>query len=48
MDTKSDEQILIVQSTIESNKQEADEKQMKTAEKEMKTDEKLTLLTENL
>ena len=33
MDTKSDEQLLIIQATIESNKQEADDKQMKTDEK---------------
>ena len=48
MDTKSDEQFLVIQSNIESNKQEADKKDMKTAEKKMKTDEKLTQLTENL
>ena len=41
MDTKSDEQFLVIEATIESNKQEADKNQMKT-------DEKLTLLTENL
>ena len=33
MDTKSGEQLLIVQSTIEANRQENDEKQMKTDEK---------------
>ena len=48
MDTKSDEHFLIIQETIETNKQEADDKDMKTAEKQMKTDEKLTQLTENL
>ena len=41
MDTKSDEKFLIIQDTIESNKQEADQKQMKT-------DEKITHLTETL
>ena len=41
MDTKSDEQFLVIEATIESNKQEADKNQMKT-------DEKLTLLTENI
>ena len=41
MDTKSDEQLLIIQDTFEANKQEA-------AEKKMKTDEKITQLTENL
>ena len=45
MDTKSDEHFLIIQATIEANKQEADEKQMKTAEKKMKTYEKLTQIT---
>ena len=48
MDTKSDEKLLIIQAIIEAIKQEADEKQMKTAEKQMKTDEKITQLTENL
>ena len=48
MDTKSDEQFLIIQETIEANNQESDDKEMKTAEKQMKTDEKLTQLTENL
>ena len=28
MDNKSDEQVLIIQATIEANKQEADEKQI--------------------
>ena len=41
MDTKSDEHFLIIQSTIEANNQEVDEKQMKT-------DEKLTHLTETI
>ena len=40
MDTKSYEQFLIIQSKIESTKQESDDKQMKT-------DEKLTQLTES-
>ena len=38
MDTNSYEQFLIIESTIEANKQEADKNQFKT-------DEKLTLLT---
>ena len=48
MDTKSDEHLLIIQETIESNNQEADDNDMKTAEKQINTDEKLTQLTENL
>ena len=40
MDTKSDEQFLVIESTIEANKQESDNKHKKT-------DDKLTLLTEN-
>ena len=40
MDTKSDEQFLIIESTIEANKQEADINHKKT-------DDKLILLTEN-
>ena len=48
MDTKSDEQFLIIQATIESNKQEADEKQRKNAEKQMNTYEKLTQLIETI
>ena len=48
MDTKSDEQFLIIQATIEDNNQEADEKQMKTSEKKMKNDEKLTQITETI
>ena len=40
MDTNSDEQFLVIESTIETRKQEADKKHKKT-------DEKLTLLTEN-
>ena len=48
MDTKSDEQFLVVQATIEANKQQDDEKQMKASEKQIKTDEKLTQITENL
>ena len=41
MDTKSDENSLVIEATIETNKQEADRNQVKT-------DEKLTLFTENL
>ena len=48
MDTKSDGQFFIIQSTIEANKQEASEKDMKTYEKNINTDEKLTQLTGNL
>ena len=38
MDTKSDEQFLIIQETIDANNQEADDKDMKNAEKLMNTD----------
>ena len=38
MDTKSDEQFLAIEATIESNNQEADNNQVKN-------DEKLTVLT---
>ena len=41
MYTESDEYFLVVEATIEANKQEADKNQLKT-------DEKLTILTENL
>ena len=41
IDNKSDENFLIIQDTIEANKQEA-------AEKQIKTDEKITQLTETL
>ena len=41
MDNNYDEQFLIIQATIEDNKQETDEKKMKT-------DEKLTHITEKL
>ena len=41
MDNNSDEQFIVIQATIDSNKQETDEKQMNT-------DEKLTQITENL
>ena len=41
MDKKSDENFLIIQPTIESNREENDEKQMKT-------DEKITEITEDL
>ena len=40
MDTKSDEQFLVIEATIETNKKEPDKNHKKT-------DEKLTLLTEN-
>ena len=40
MDNKYDEQFLIVQATVESNKQH-------TGQKQVKTDEKLTQITEN-
>ena len=40
MDIKSDEQLLIIKTTIETNKQKA-------YKNHKKTDEKLTLLTEN-
>ena len=42
MDTKSDEQFLIIQAIIEANKQETDEKEIRTAEKKIKTYEKIT------
>ena len=48
MDTKSGEQFLIIQETIETNKQEDNDKDMNTAEKQMKIDDKLTQFTENL
>ena len=41
MDNKFDKQYLIIQATVEANKQE-------TGEKQMKTNEKLTQITENL
>ena len=41
MDFKSDEQLLIIQATIESNRKETDEKKMKI-------DDKLTNITEDL
>ena len=41
MDTKSDEQFLVIEATIEANKQEADKNKINN-------DEKLTLLIENL
>ena len=40
MDTKSDEQFLVIEATIEANKQESDKNHKNT-------DEKITLLTEN-
>ena len=55
MDTKSDEQFLVIEATIETNKQEADKNHKKTDDKlklltenHKKTNEKITLLTENL
>ena len=55
MDTKSDEQFLVIKATIETNKQEADKNHKKTDEKltlltenHKETNEKITLLTENL
>ena len=48
MNNKSYEQFLIIQATIEANKKDSDEKQMKTNEKQMKTDEKLTLITQTI
>ena len=41
MDNKSDDQLLIIQVKIDSNKQDIDDKQMKT-------NEKLTHITEDL
>ena len=41
MDTKSDEQLLVIETTIGANNQETDKNQMRN-------DEKLTLLTENI
>ena len=40
MDTKSDEQFLVIEATIEANKQESDKNHKETAGK-------ITLLTEN-
>ena len=40
MDTKSDEQFLVIEATIEANKKESDKNHKKT-------DEKLKLLTDN-
>ena len=55
MDTKSDEQFLVIKSTIENNKQEADKNHKKTDEKlalltwnHKETNDKIILLTENL
>ena len=45
MDTKSDEQFLIIESTIEANNQEADKKQMNTDEKLIQIKENLQVLT---
>ena len=41
MDTKSDEQFLVIEATIDVNKHEDDKNQVKTVEK-------LTILTKNL
>ena len=55
MDTKYDEKFLIIEATIETNKQEADKNHRKTEEKltlltenHKETNEKITLLTEKL
>ena len=55
MDTKFDEQFLVIKATIEANKQDADKNHMNTDEKLMLltenqkiTNEKITLLTEKL
>ena len=45
MDNKSDEMFLIIQATIEDNRQETDEKQMKTDEKVTKITEDFNFLT---
>ena len=45
MDNKSDEQFLAIQATIEANRQETDEKQIKNDEKLTKIIEDLTILT---
>ena len=55
MDTKSDENFLVIEDTIETNKQQADKNHNKTDEKptlltenHKETNAKITLLTENL
>ena len=48
MDNKSDQQFLIIQATAETNKQEADEKQIKVYDKQIETDEKISQITETL
>ena len=55
MDTKSDEQFLVIKFAIETNKKEADNNHKNTDEKLMlltenhkETNEKITLLTENI
>ena len=48
MDNKSGEQFLVVKSTIESSRQETDEKQIKTDEKITKITEDLKFLTETI
>ena len=45
MDTKSDEQFLAIEATIESNKQESDRNQMKNDEKLIKITEDIQKLT---
>ena len=52
MDTKSDEQFLVIKATIETNKQEADQNHQNNddkltllTEKHKDTNEKITLLT---
>ena len=55
MDTKPNEQFLVIEATIETNKQEADKNHKKNYDKltllienHKDTNEKITLLTENL
>ena len=48
MDNKSDQQFLIIQATAETNKQEADEKQIKVYDKQIETDENFSQITETL
>ena len=42
MDTKSDEQFLVIEATIEANKQETDEKLTILTENQKETNEKLS------
>ena len=48
MDTKSDEQFLVIEAIIEANKQDYDKNQVKNYKNRVKNDEKLIILTENL